>query len=401
MGEKKMTGFPSREEALRDFFEAWEPPRPATELVALDDALGRVTATDTFSKVALPVYRSSACDGIAVRSADFAHGLPDTGSWRLGADYVRADTGDDFDDAFDAVIMIEKAAIQADGSVVLDEDVEVGPGSSVNPAGSTIKVGDPLLKAGVVVRPTDLAALALGGQAMVEVLRRPRVAFIPTGSELVPAGIQPLRGQNIDTNSLMVKHMLIEMGAEPLVFPIVRDDEERLREAFKEALSQADIVIVNAGSAVGQEDFNVSLIEEYGRVVHHYIAAVPGRPLMMAVADGKPAVVLPGPVVAAYYGTDWCIRAIVARWYGVPMARHPTVEASFAEDCGSIAPMANLVKLDVSLDGQGRYVARPWNIRGGHMAQALASNAQRVSPIGESHVAAGEPVTVELLRDTL
>ena len=395
-----MTGYPSREDALRDFFEAWEPPHP-TELVTLDDAPGRVSATATFSKIALPVYRASMCDGIAVRSADFADGLPDTNSWHLGADYVRADTGDDFDDAFDAVIMIEKAAIQADGSVVLDDDVTVSPGGNVNPAGSTIKVGDPLLEAGVVIRPSDLAALALGGQSMVEVLRRPNVAFIPTGSELVPAGTQPLRGQNIDTNSLMVKHMLVEMGAKPLVFPIVRDDKERLREAFKAALSQADIIIVNAGSAVGQEDFNVSLIEECGKVVHHYIAAVPGRPLMLAVAEGKPVVVLPGPVIAAYYGTDWCIRAVVARWYGVGMPRHRSAEAYFAQDFSSMASMANLTKLDLALDDQGRYVAKPKNFKGGQMAQALTSNAQRVSPLGEAHIAAGQPVTVELLRDTL
>lgn len=98
MGEKIMQGFPSREEALADFFAAWEPPEAATatELVSLDEAIGRVTARDLVSANTLPVVRASACDGIAVRSAAFADGRPDTSTWELGRDYVRADTGDDF-----------------------------------------------------------------------------------------------------------------------------------------------------------------------------------------------------------------------------------------------------------------------------------------------------------------
>ena len=400
MGEKKVTGFPSREEALRDFLATWESSR-STELVTLDAAIGRVTATNTTSKIALPVYRSSMCDGIAVHSTDFIDGLPDTSSWQLGVDYIRADTGDDFDDAFDAVIMIEKADIQPDGSVILDDDVNVTAGSNVNPTGSTIKVGDPLLKAGVVIRPTDLAALSLGGQTMVEVWCKPKVAFIPTGSELVPAGIQPLRGQNIDSNSLMVKHMLVEMGAEPLIFPIVRDDESRLAEALDAAISQADIIIINAGSAVGQEDFCVRLVEERGKVIHHYIAAVPGRPMMLAVVNDKPVIGLPGPIIAAYYGTDWCVRPVVAHWYGIPVSKHPVVQAYFEEDFSSIAHMANLGRLDIEIDAEGRYVANPRSFRGGGMVQALTSNAQRVSPLGESLIPAGEPVFVELLRDTI
>ena len=400
MGEKKLTGFPSREDALRDFLAAWQPSR-STELVALDAAIGRITATCSTSRIFLPVYRSSMCDGIAVRSTDFAAGLPDSSCWRLGVDYVRADTGDDFDDAFDAVIMIEKAEIQADGSVILDDDVQVSAGSNVNSSGSTIKIGDPLLESGVVIRPSDLAALALGGQTMVEVYTRPKVTFIPTGNELVPAGITPLRGQNVDTNSLMVKHMLLEMHANPIIFPIVRDDQTLLREAFDTAIALSDIVIINAGSAVGQEDFNVALIEERGRIIHHYIAAVPGRPMMMAVVDDKPVVILPGPPIAAYYGTDWCIRAVIAHWYGVAAAKHPTVQAYFEQDIDNPPLFANLAKLTVTRDEKGDYLARPVLFKGGQMAQALASNAQRVSPLGEAPIAASEPVLVELLRDTI
>ena len=279
MGEKIMHGFPSREQALADFFAAWEPSEEsqAVELVTLDEAYGRIVARDLVSANTLPVVRASACDGIAVRSADFVDGLPDTSSWRMGREFVRADTGDDFPDEYDAVIMIEKAAVQPDGSVVLDEDVVVAPGEGVRAAGSTIARGVPLIATGTQINASDLAVLAMGGSTMVPVRRKPRVAFIPTGSELVPAGVRPLRGQNVDANSLMVKHMLAAYGAEPLMFPIVKDDPQALEEAFAEALAAADLVVINGGSAVGKEDFNVRMIEERGKVIHHYIAAVPGR----------------------------------------------------------------------------------------------------------------------------
>lgn len=391
-----MEGFPSREEALADFFEAWEPVQE-TELVTLDDAVGRVLARDMVSSNTLPVVRASSFDGIAVKSAAFANGLPDTSAWKRGVDYVRADTGDDFPDEFDAVVMIEKAAIQPDGSVTLDDDVVVEQGSGVRPAGSTLKAGTPLLDAGTIIRPTDLAALAMGGATMVPVRRKPRVAFIPTGSELVPAGIKPSRGQNVDTNSLMVKHVLIEYGAEPIVFPIVHDDPAELERAFAEALAVADAVVINGGSAVGEEDFNVRMIEARGTVVHHYIAAVPGRPLMMAVADGKPVIDLPGPTLAAYYGSEWCLQAITARILGIPVHRHPTVMAKADATSGSVPIMANIGRCDLTRTDEG-YRVHFHNFKAGELVECMTSNAQRISPIGEKGWQEGDLLEVELLR---
>lgn len=402
MGEKIMNGFPSREEALVDFFASWKPSTHATasELVSLDEAIGRITACELVSKNTLPVVRASSCDGIAVKSCAFAEGLPDTRAWKRGQDYVRADTGDDFPDDFDAVIMIEKASIQPDGGVVLDDDVHVEAGANVRRAGDTIKQGALLMKAGFPIRPTDLAVLAMGGISMVPVRRKPRIAFIPTGSELVPAGIAPRRGQNVDTNSLMVKHLLIEYGAEPLIFPIVHDDPLALETAFDGALAVADAVIINGGSAVGEEDFNVRMIEKRGRVIHHYIAAVPGRPLMMAVADDKPVIDLPGPTIASYFGTQWCLQALVARFLDVPLHSFPTVQARAAADTSGPLHMANIARINLVRDESSPtgYTAHHLNFRAGDLAACMASNAQRVSPLGERGCAAGDLIEVSLLR---
>ena len=391
-----MDGFPSRAQALEDFFGAWEIDL-GYKLVTLDEACGRVLAEDVVSVVTVPVVRASSCDGIAVRSADFADGLPDTSDWRLEDQFVRADTGDDFPDEYDAVIMIEKAAIQDDGSVVLDEDVQVEPGTNTMPAGSTVRAGKPILQAGAVIRPTELAALAMGGAATVKVRRKPVVAFIPTGSELIAPGTRPQRGQTINCNSLMCKHMLESYGAEPLVFPIVRDDPEALEEAFTRALEVADLVVINGGSALGEEDFNVRMIEKRGKVVHHYIAAAPGRPLMMAVADGKPVIDLPGPPIAAYYGTDWCLQAIVCRMLGVPMPKRQVVRAVSDSDYRSFGGFDMLGRWNIRRTEEG-LVAHPLNFKKGGLPDCLTSNAHRVSPIGEWDVTAGEEIELELLR---
>lgn len=400
MGEKITHGFPSREEALESFFKEWSCEY-LSELVSLDESVGRISAENMYSNTSLPVVRASSCDGIAVKSTDFANGLPDTSSWQLGVDYVRADTGDDFEDEFDAVIMIEKAAIQSDGSVVLDDDVVVEPGTNVRPAGNTIQKGSLLLEAGLPIRPTDLASLIMGGVTMVPVRRKPCVAFIPTGSELVPAGIAARRGQNIDTNSLMVKHLLLEYGAEPLIFPIVHDDESALEEAFDAALSVADVVVINGGSAVGAEDFNVRMIESRGKVIQHYIAAVPGRPLMMAVANDKPVIDLPGPTIAAYFGAQWCLQAVIARFLDIPLAENPKIQARLTEAMKMPDHLANITRMHLSKDESGDYVVSPLPFKDPNMmARCMSSNAQRVSPIGERALQKDELIEVELLRGT-
>ena len=398
MGEKKMDGFPTRAQALEDFFAVWEPAC-GIELVALDEACGRVMAEDVESLVTVPVVRASACDGIAVRSVDFADGLPDTSAWQLGDQFVRADTGDDFPDKYDAVVMIEKAAIQSDGSVVLDDDVQVEPGANTMRAGATIRAGKPIMKAGEIIRPTDLAALCMGGIAAVKVRKQPTVAFIPTGSELIAYGTRPQRGQTIDANSLMCKNMLESYGARVVKFPIVRDDPEALEQAFERALELADLAVINGGSALGDEDFNVRMIEKRGHVVHHYIAAAPGRPLMMAVADGKPVVDLPGPPMAAYYGTDWCLRAIVCRMLGVPLPKRQIVRAVSDSEYHSFGGFDMLGRWDVRCEGDG-LVAHPYNFRKGEQVDCLTSNAHRISPIGEWDVAPGDEIELELLRGT-
>ena len=247
-----MVSLPTRAQVCEALFQRWEPVYE-TETIPVQAALGRVLPRDQYARVTIPVARASAMDGIAVCAARFGQGAPDTAGWKLGEDFCRADTGDDFDDRFDAVIPIERVKISEKGRLTFLEELQVRPGDNIRPRGSVIRAGELVARKHRQLRPFDLACLALGGIAQVEVYRKPRVAFLPTGSELVPLGAPVGRGQNIDSNSVLAQAMLTEMGAEPLCYPIVPDQPEALAEALERALQAADVVLLNGGSSKGAE----------------------------------------------------------------------------------------------------------------------------------------------------
>ena len=320
-----------RQEAMEKLFELWQIAQKS-EPVLLEASCGRITAEPVYARLTLPVVRSSKGDGIAVRSRDFAGGLPDTSAWAAGKDYVRADTGDDFDDAFDAVIIIEDVQFNEKGGFSLPPDIQVSSGMNIRSRGGMVFEGELLLKKGVPIRSYDLGTLSTGGIQQVMVVKKPVVAFIPTGNELVPHGTEPQRGENVDSNSVMIQAMLKEMGAEPLMMPPVKDCPDLIRQSFNQAMEIADVVIINGGSSKGAEDYNARLVAEAGTIICNGIKSAPGRPILIALVNGKPVVNLPGPMIAAYYGMDWCIRGIVCRALGIPLPERRTVQAVLTED---------------------------------------------------------------------
>lgn len=388
---------PTRAEALRAMLAEYRPNRRC-EPVNLSEAIGRIPAQTLYSRNTLPVARASMGDGIAVSSACFRNGSPDTSRWELGREYVRADTGDDFDDRYDAVIMIENVTFDESGKLSLKNNLEVKPGTGIRKRGSLIKEGDFLIPGGVPIRPCDLAALAVGGITEVPVYKKPVVAFIPTGSELVPAGAQPQRGQTVDANSIMAEYTLLEMGAEPLLYPIVKDNPPALMSALEAALQKADIVVMNGGSSKGEEDFTPRVFKEMGKIFFHGIAAAPGRPLCLALIGGKPVINLPGPVLAAYYGLDWCIRAFVNHYLELPPLQRPKVTAVLTEDMSAPSSMDFLCKINLKKDSNGTYLATPLPFKTMSLGVCMSSNGLFISKIGEGDYKKGTVIQVELLR---
>ena len=431
-----MVPFKTKEETLKLMYSKWTP-QISEETVSIDDCLGRVLAEDVYAEYNIPVVRSSAMDGIAVKSSAFfdeetgEEKTPDTENWVLGQDYVRADTGDDFDDAFDAVIAIEMVELLENGGVRLDLNRPAGPGPrrpggpedhkgpkdgekpghgpgpkgrgphgpfkvrkdvNVRPAGSAVKKGTLLAAKGTWIRPEDIASIAMSGKNEFKVVKKPVVSFIPTGSELVPAGTDLQRGQNFNSNGPMVKAMLEQMGAEPHIMPIVKDKKSDLRTALEKAIEVSDIVIINGGSSKGEEDFNTRMLDEMGELLSHGVAAVPGRPMGFAIINGKPVINTSGPSVACFHGMKWCISELINAALGIEKQPVYRRLVTLAEDLHTPPVMSRLVRLNVEETEDGPVAHQPEQ---GGMAADMKTNAMFLSEIGKEYPA-GSKIEVEM-----
>ncbi|NMA69463.1 MAG: molybdopterin molybdotransferase MoeA [Desulfitobacterium sp.] len=393
--EKSVT----RQEALSLMKSHWHFT-PETEIVPLAESLGRVTAQDIHSKNTLPLVRASCFDGIAIRSADFANGLPDTSGWIKGRDFVRADTGDDFPDDFDAIIAMEDIILEGNGVRFLENFTFDPNNLNVDPAGTIVKSGALLAPAHTRLTPQLLASLAMGGVAWVPVLRKMKITFIPTGSELVPPSVKPQRGQNVDTNGLMLTTLLEGWGAEVLCHPIVKDEVGRLEEALDEALACSDMVLINGGSSRGEEDLNSFLLERRGSFFRHGVKAVPGRPVSFAIVDEKPVINIPGPVIAAYLAAHWCLSALISHWFGLPALQHPKVTATLDKPLKKRPGFELIARVSLRRTADG-YIATPlmWG-EDGIPGLILNSDGMVNIPIDVNGLEAGETVEVELLKST-
>lgn len=389
--------WPSKNEVLEKLYAELEW-KEQIETIRVEDAIDRVLAEDVYAIHNIPVVRASAMDGIAVRSSDFAAGFPNTEKWRYGVDYERADTGDDFPDYFDAVIPIEKVLLLSEGGVRIEENVQVFPKLNVRPCGSMLKKGELLVKQWTKLTPSDLSVLVLGGVTEICVVRKPTVAFLPTGSELVPAGTALTRGKNVDSNSILVKHMLLEMGAEAICYPIVEDHLEKLEQALDNALEQADIVIINGGSSKGGEDFNADLLKKKGKIFCHNVAAAPGRPICVAMLQGKPVINIPGPAIACFYSMDWCVRAVVAQYLHQNKTKRKSIHARLTEEITYRKGMEILCKMEIKRTNEG-YIARQMPFKASSVAENLTAPGIFITDPTTDCQPKDSEIEIELLRD--
>ena len=195
----------------------------------------------------------------------------------------------------------------------------------------------------------------------------------------------------------MLRQMLLEMGAQPLCLPIVRDVPGQMAEVLEEALHRADIVVVNAGSSKGEEDFSTRLLRGTDTFLFHGVRAVPGRPLSIAVAQGKPVVNLPGPPMAAFNGADWCLRAVVASFLHTAPDEPRSVQAVLTAPLDGPKALRFTSRMEV-YRSEGTVYARPVPREEGSTARTMAANGYYASPVGEGRLESGDVIRVSLLR---
>lgn len=395
------------EEALARILSAIPPP--ATEIVALNRACGRILAERVASPIDLPPFDNSAMDGYAVQSKDVASANPAqpvrlrlSGRVAAGESFgdgvapgtcVRLFTGSPLPRGADAVVMQEDTRTEPEEPqqvLILDT---AKPGENVRPRGEDIKRGATLAEAGQLLTVGHICLLAASGRAEVRVGRQPVVGLLATGSELSEAGQQLGPGQIYESNRLGLAALLERIGCIPKVFPLVADEPEAIRAALETALSECDAVLTSGGVSVGEMDFVKSAFEATGGELQFWRVAIkPGRPFVFGRCREKFLFGLPGNPVSALVTFVLLARPALLRWQGAVDVSPPRSPGVLAEPLAN--PGARRHFMRVKLDREGKVFSA--GLQASHALSSLAAANGLVDVPPETRLAAGE--TVQVIR---
>ena len=387
--------------------------------IALDEnALGRVLAEPVWVKISSPHYHASAMDGFAIRAVDTEEAIP-TAPVTIPAISATSDapcttyidTGDPLPLWANAVIPIENVEpLDAQGQPATDPRhpyairirAAVTPWRHVRPMGEDMVATQLVLPAGHTLRPVDLGAIAGCGHHSVKVARKPKVAILPTGTELKPIGEPVESGDIIEYNSMVLAAQVNGWGAEATRWKITPDNFQDIRSQVAQAAQNADLILLNAGSSAGSEDFSADVVQSLGELLVHGVAVRPGHPVilgMIHVTKGKqvPIIGVPGYPVSAALTGEIFVEPVISHWLGRPAAQPPEVEAQLTRKVTSPSGDDDFMRVAVGRVGE-RLLAAPVSRGAGVITSLVQADGIVVVPRGSQGLPAGEKVSVRLYR---
>ena len=377
------------------------------ERVEILESLGRTLAEDIVAPWNLPASDNSAMDGYAVVSVNClepvtlevighiqAGGV--NNSVVISGCAVKIMTGARIPPGCDAVVPVEETEAK-------DNFVHIrGPVSRLQHIrfkGEDVAEGEMVIGKGTVIRPPEISMLASCGKVFVPVFRKPRVAILSTGDELVELGEPALPGRIINSNAFSLAAAVREAGAEPIILGIARDNREDHREKMREGL-RADAFITSAGVSAGDHDYVREVLEELGVEQKFWkVAMKPGGPTAFGVKDGKPVFSLPGNPVSTMVTFEIFVRPALLRMMGRQRVIRPTVKVTLAEEVRKKQGKVQLVRLRLDRDGRGFRGSSSGDQNTGILKTMLMADAMAVLPADSTLFAAGEEVDAFLLRE--
>ncbi|MBN1318263.1 MAG: molybdopterin biosynthesis protein [Anaerolineales bacterium] len=404
----------------------WKP-LPGQNL-AVSDALGRVTAEPVWAYLSAPHYHASAMDGYAVRSKETTGATetrpitlqllePDKDPKNMRDIALPVNTGHPLPIWADAVVMVEHTQLldqhgyplsgQEITAAAIEIRASVAPWQHVRPMGEDMVATELVLPSNYLLRPVDLGAVAGSGHAFVNVRRKPRVAIIPTGTELVTAdsGADLKPGEIVEYNSIVLAAQVTLWGGEATRWPIVPDDLEAIRQAVWDAAKTHDLVLVNAGSSAGTEDYTATVVESLGELLVHGIAVRPGHPVILGMIerseDGStktilvPVIGVPGYPVSAAITGELFVEPLLACWRGQPPEELPVIDAVITRNVLSRIGDDEFLRVTVGAVG-GRIVATPIGRGAGAISSLVRADGLVKIPRFTERINAGEQVQVNL-----
>lgn len=398
-------------EALKKLFDHL-PHSADAEAVALGQALDRVIAESPIAPGPLPTFVRSTMDGYAVRAAD-TFGASETlptyltvigespmgqaPAFEIGEGQAAIiHTGGMLPAGADSVVMIERTQKARENEIEVLRSVAVG--ENVIQIGEDIRAGESLLPIGHRLRPQDLGGLAATGVTRVRVAKRPRVAILATGDEVVPPEVQPAPGQVRDVNSYTLAGLVSRANGLPLPRGIVRDDFDALYGAARDALDESDALVLSAGSSVSVRDMTAQVIARLGQpgVLVHGVSLKPGKPTILAVCGGKPVFGLPGNPVSAMVVADLFITPTLWRMQGLAQpAAHRSVKARLARNVASTPGREDYVQVRL-IQRDGETWAEPVFGKSNLIYTLVKADGLIVVPLDANGVQEGEIVEVRM-----
>lgn len=383
------------------------------ETLELNEHLvGRVTTQPVWACISSPHYHSAAMDGFALRAEDIAGAMPTSPViLSVGQQAVYVDTGDPLPLWANSVVPIENVeALDENGQITTDARrphsirlrAALPPWSHVRPMGEDIVATQLVLPSGHVLRPVDLGAVAAAGHDRISVSRKPRVAILPTGTELIEIG-QPIEtGRIIEFNSLVLAAQIRLWGGEAFRYPITPDDYALIRQRVQEAAEKNDLVLLNAGSSAGSEDFSAAVVQELGELLVHGVAVRPGHPVILGMIrrqDGSqcPIIGVPGYPVSAALTGEIFIEPLLARWLGRPPHKPVEIEAKMTRKLTSPAGDDDYVRVVAGRVGD-QLLAAPLSRGAGVITSLVRADGIVILPRGIQGIEAGSRVSVRLYR---
>jgi molybdopterin molybdotransferase len=316
--------------------------RLGAEQAPLDECLGRVLADPVNAPIDIPPFANSSMDGFAVQSGSTAGAKPGTPVSLFVADNIPAGTfssrelragecarimtGAPLPTGADAVVPFEEVD-DRDSEICLSAPVHKG--ASVRPVGQDVAAGTRVLPSGALLDSRRIALLAALGIGLVQVVRRPRIAILSTGDELVPPGAPLQPGQIYNSNTLMLVNAVTEAGALPVVIPTVRDDAHQLAEAVRGA-SDADLLLTTGGASVGDFDYMKDVIGGQGELNFWRVRVRPGKPLLFGSLGSLRVIGLPGNPTSSMVTFEQFARPAIRRMLGAPLFR-PSIQVRLDE----------------------------------------------------------------------
>ena len=376
------------------------------ERVELMAALGRVVAEDVTAPWDLPVYDNSAMDGFAVRAVDCRVGgslritgyIPAGGAVTSGIEpgcAVRIMTGAPIPPGCDAVVPVEETE-PTDDSVLLRERVK--PPQHIRFRGEDVRSGDTVVSAGTILRPPEISMLASFGKATVPVHRRARVAVLSTGDELIELGEQPGNGKIINSNALSLAAAIREIGAEPVILGIARDNRESHREKMAEGL-KADALITSAGVSAGDRDLVRDCLAELEvRQLFWKVDIKPGGPVAFGMKEGKPVFSLPGNPVSTMVTFEELVRPALLKMMGHRRVIKPYVQAALRAEVRKKAGKVHFLRVRIEVENGRYWASSAGDQNTGILGTMLRANGIAVLPKDKTVFSPGEEVAVHLLH---